>query len=212
MRARRQARADGEDARHAVARLQARKVHAPPERPSATGSRTRRTRAGRARRRTRLEGVRRSRRVRRRVFDVERGERLLVMGLERRGKTTLLRILADARRRRLAIRSRHGVQLGLLRAGARGDPRRIDAARTCIARPRRTTRRSARSSGCSACRGAGVPGRGHALRRREDEAALAQLVAGRKNLLLLDEPTNNLDPAVATAAARRRDWPGAMVS
>ena len=27
--------------------------------------------------------------------------------------------------------------------------------------------------------------------------ALAQLVAGRKNLLLLDEPTNNLDPIVA---------------
>ncbi len=31
--------------------------------------------------------------------------------------------------------------------------------------------------------------------------ALAQLVAGRKNLLLLDEPTNNLDPPSRTAIA-----------
>ena len=32
--------------------------------------------------------------------------------------------------------------------------------------------------------------------------ALAQLVAGRKNLLLLDEPTNNLDPPSRTAIAQ----------
>jgi ATPase subunit of ABC transporter with duplicated ATPase domains len=42
--------------------------------------------------------------------------------------------------------------------------------------------------------------------------ALAQLVAGRKNLLLLDEPTNNLDPPSRTAIAEGlRDWPGAMI-
>jgi ATPase subunit of ABC transporter with duplicated ATPase domains len=42
--------------------------------------------------------------------------------------------------------------------------------------------------------------------------ALAQLVAGRKNLLLLDEPTNNLDPPSRTAIADAlRGWPGAMV-
>ena len=42
--------------------------------------------------------------------------------------------------------------------------------------------------------------------------ALAQLVAGRKNLLLLDEPTNNLDPPSRTAIAEAlQDWPGAMV-
>jgi ATPase subunit of ABC transporter with duplicated ATPase domains len=42
--------------------------------------------------------------------------------------------------------------------------------------------------------------------------ALAQLVAGRKNLLLLDEPTNNLDPPSRTAIAEAlRDWPGTMV-
>jgi ATPase subunit of ABC transporter with duplicated ATPase domains len=42
--------------------------------------------------------------------------------------------------------------------------------------------------------------------------ALAQLVAGRKNLLLLDEPTNNLDPPSRTAIAEAlQDWPGAMI-
>ncbi len=42
--------------------------------------------------------------------------------------------------------------------------------------------------------------------------ALAQLVAGRKNVLLLDEPTNNLDPPSRTAIAHAlQDWPGAMI-
>ena len=42
--------------------------------------------------------------------------------------------------------------------------------------------------------------------------ALAQLVAGRKNLLLLDEPTNNLDPPSRTAIAEAlADWPGSMI-
>ena len=42
--------------------------------------------------------------------------------------------------------------------------------------------------------------------------ALAQLVAGRRNLLLLDEPTNNLDPPSRTAVADAlASWPGAMV-
>ena len=33
--------------------------------------------------------------------------------------------------------------------------------------------------------------------------ALAQLVAGRRNLLLLDEPTNNLDPPSRDRRGRR---------
>jgi ATPase subunit of ABC transporter with duplicated ATPase domains len=42
--------------------------------------------------------------------------------------------------------------------------------------------------------------------------ALAQLVAGRRNLLLLDEPTNNLDPPSRTAiAAALAGWSGGMV-
>ena len=42
--------------------------------------------------------------------------------------------------------------------------------------------------------------------------ALAQLVAGRRNLVLLDEPTNNLDPPSRTAiAGALASWSGAMV-
>ena len=42
--------------------------------------------------------------------------------------------------------------------------------------------------------------------------ALAQLVAGRRNLLLLDEPTNNLDPPSRTAVAEALStWSGSMV-
>jgi ATPase subunit of ABC transporter with duplicated ATPase domains len=42
--------------------------------------------------------------------------------------------------------------------------------------------------------------------------ALAQLVAGRRNLILLDEPTNNLDPPSRAAIGRAlAAWRGAMV-
>src|SRR5206468_3405699 len=42
--------------------------------------------------------------------------------------------------------------------------------------------------------------------------ALAQLVAGRRNLILLDEPTNNLDPPSRGAIGRAlAAWRGAMV-
>ena len=42
--------------------------------------------------------------------------------------------------------------------------------------------------------------------------ALAQLVAGRRNLVLLDEPTNNLDPPSRTAVAEAlAGWTGSML-
>jgi len=42
--------------------------------------------------------------------------------------------------------------------------------------------------------------------------ALAQLVAGRRNVLLLDEPINNLDPPSRSAIAEAlAAWPGTMV-
>jgi ATPase subunit of ABC transporter with duplicated ATPase domains len=42
--------------------------------------------------------------------------------------------------------------------------------------------------------------------------AIAQLVAGRRNLILLDEPTNNLDPPSRTAVAEAlATWTGSMV-
>jgi ATPase subunit of ABC transporter with duplicated ATPase domains len=42
--------------------------------------------------------------------------------------------------------------------------------------------------------------------------ALAQLVAGRRNVVLLDEPTNNLDPPSRSAVAEAlATWRGSMV-
>jgi ATPase subunit of ABC transporter with duplicated ATPase domains len=42
--------------------------------------------------------------------------------------------------------------------------------------------------------------------------AIAQLVAGRRNLILLDEPTNNLDPPSRTAVAEAlAGWTGSML-
>ncbi len=58
-------------------------------------------------------------------FDVGRGERLLVLGLNGAGKTSLLRILAgESEADHGTFRLGHGVDARLLRAGARGHPRR----------------------------------------------------------------------------------------
>ena len=130
-------------------------------------------------------------------FALERGERLLVLGLNGAGKTSLLRILAGealGRSRHGRVRPRRLARL--LRAGARGHRRRTHAAR-----PHARPRRSPPTSSCAACSGCSVSRGDKAFQDagtlsggEKTKLALAQLVAGRHNLLLLDEPTNNLDP------------------
>jgi ATPase subunit of ABC transporter with duplicated ATPase domains len=147
-------------------------------------------------------------------FVLGRGERLLVMGLNGAGKTSLLRIIAGRSSRdagTVAVGS--GVSTGLYAQEHEG----IVPGRSVFEHVRArasVTDQALRSllgmfglTGEMAYQDAGTLSGGE-----KTKLALAQLVAGRHNLLLLDEPTNNLDPpsltAVGTALAA---WPGAMV-
>jgi ATPase subunit of ABC transporter with duplicated ATPase domains len=147
-------------------------------------------------------------------FEVGRGERLLIMGLNGAGKTSLLRILAgqtlpDAG----AYRFGHGVEVGYyaqehegIRDGV-GVLAHMHQASGADDQALRSLLGMFGLSGQMAFQDAGTLSGGE-----KTKLALAQLVAGRKNLLMLDEPTNNLDPPSRTAIARAlQDWPGAML-
>jgi ATPase subunit of ABC transporter with duplicated ATPase domains len=147
-------------------------------------------------------------------FDVERGERLLVMGLNGAGKTSLLRILAgESAADEGSFRLGHGAELGYYAQEHEG----IDEGVTVLEHMHRAS--TADDQRLRTMLGMfGLPGEmafqdaGTLSGGEKTKLALAQLVAGRKNLLLLDEPTNNLDPPSRTAIAEAlRDWPGAMV-
>jgi ATPase subunit of ABC transporter with duplicated ATPase domains len=147
-------------------------------------------------------------------FDLGRGERLLIMGLNGAGKTSLLRILvgqtdADAG----SFRFGHGVQVGYYAQEHEGIRDGVDVlthARDASLADDQQLRRLLGMFGLSgdvAFQDAGTLSGGE-----KTKLALAQLVAGRKNVLLLDEPTNNLDPPSRMAIAEAlRGWPGAMV-
>ena len=147
-------------------------------------------------------------------FAVERGERLLIMGLNGAGKTSLLRILtgetlADAG----GTKYGYGVEAGYYAQEHEGISDGVDvishmrAASPADDQALRSLLGMFGLPGAMAFQDAGTLSGGE-----KTKLALAQLVAGRKNLLLLDEPTNNLDPPSRTAIAQAlQDWPGAMV-
>jgi ATPase subunit of ABC transporter with duplicated ATPase domains len=150
------------------------------------------------------------------AFDIGRGERLLILGLNGAGKTSLLRILAgvsDADRGR--VRFGHNVSVGYYAQEHEG----ITVGRSLLehvreqAGPGLSDEELRRMLGMFALTGEKAYQDASTLSGGEKtKLALAQLVVGRHNLLLLDEPTNNLDPGsrAATAAALSA-WPGTMV-
>jgi ATPase subunit of ABC transporter with duplicated ATPase domains len=147
-------------------------------------------------------------------FEVERQQRLLVMGLNGAGKTSLLRILAGQSEPSAGGFSLgHNVSPGYYAQEHEG----IRAEVTVLAHMREQSdvdERELRTllgmfslSGDVSRQDAGTLSGGE-----KTKLALAQLVAGRHNLLLLDEPTNNLDPPSRTGVARALAvWPGTMV-
>nr|MBA2312232.1 ABC-F family ATP-binding cassette domain-containing protein [Actinomycetota bacterium] len=147
-------------------------------------------------------------------FQVGNGERLLVMGLNGAGKTSLLRILTgesepDAGFTHLG----HGVSTGYYAQEHEG----IHAGRDVLEHMKSqspATEQQLRALlgmfgliGEFAWQDAGTLSGGE-----KTKLALAQLVAGRHNFLMLDEPTNNLDPpSLQSVAQALSAWPGAMI-
>jgi ATPase subunit of ABC transporter with duplicated ATPase domains len=148
-------------------------------------------------------------------FEVERHQRLLVMGLNGAGKTSLLRILAgESEANAGSFRLGHGVSLGYyaqehegIRGGVSVLAHMREQSPDAEERVLRALLGMFSLTGDVARQDAGTLSGGE-----KTKLALAQLVAGRHNLLLLDEPTNNLDPPSRTGVARAlAEWPGTMI-
>jgi ATPase subunit of ABC transporter with duplicated ATPase domains len=148
------------------------------------------------------------------AFALQRGERLLVLGLNGAGKTTLLRILAG-----LEVHDAGDVVLGTgvsvgyyaqEHEGVIAGTKVIDHLRDgtlTTETERRGVLGAFGLTGDVAFQDAGTLSGGE-----KTKLALAQLVAGRHNLLLLDEPTNNLDPPSRSAVGSAlSSWPGSIV-
>ncbi|HET8604261.1 MAG TPA: ABC-F family ATP-binding cassette domain-containing protein [Marmoricola sp.] len=146
---------------------------------------------------------------------IDRGNRVVILGLNGAGKTTLLRILAGVDRPDTgAVLPGHGLRIGYYAQ----EHETLDTGRTVLenlhsAAPQLTDT-EARSvlgsflfSGDDAHKPAGVLSGGEKTR-----LALAILVVSSANVLLLDEPTNNLDPASREEVlAAIREYAGAVV-
>jgi ATPase subunit of ABC transporter with duplicated ATPase domains len=129
---------------------------------------------------------------------IDRGSRVVVLGLNGAGKTTLLRILAGAEPSDTgAVEPGHGLRLGYYAQEHETlDPTASVLANLASAAPnlpeveQRRVLGSFMFSGDTVAQPAGTLSGGEKTR-----LALARLVVSSANVLLLDEPTNNLDPA-----------------
>ncbi|MFO7279029.1 MAG: ABC-F family ATP-binding cassette domain-containing protein [Thermoanaerobacterales bacterium] len=149
------------------------------------------------------------------AFDVGRGERVLVLGLNGAGKTSLLRILAGVTEPdRGRVVWGHQVSVGYyaqehegIRRGASVLDHMTEASPGLAIPDRRRLLGMFGLSGDKVHQDASTLSGGE-----KTKLALALLVAGRHNVLLLDEPTNNLDPPSREAvAAALASWGGTMV-
>jgi ATPase subunit of ABC transporter with duplicated ATPase domains len=129
---------------------------------------------------------------------IDKGSRVVVLGLNGAGKTTLLRILAGAEKADAgAIEPGHGLKLGYfaqehdtIDGGASVWENIRHAAPDTGEQELRSLLGAFMFSGPQLDQPAGTLSGGEKTR-----LALAGLVASTANVLLLDEPTNNLDPA-----------------
>jgi ATPase subunit of ABC transporter with duplicated ATPase domains len=146
---------------------------------------------------------------------VDRGSRVVILGLNGAGKTTLLRILAGILDSDTgSVNPGHGLRLGYYaqeHETLEVNKSILDHMRSAAAEQTDTELRRILGaflfSGDDVDKPAGVLSGGEKTR-----LALATLVCSGANVLLLDEPTNNLDPVsreqVLDAIAR---YPGAIV-
>ncbi|MFV0460166.1 MAG: ABC-F family ATP-binding cassette domain-containing protein [Actinomycetales bacterium] len=146
---------------------------------------------------------------------IDRGSKVVVLGLNGAGKTTLLRLLAGVDAPDTGeIEPGHGLRLGYYAQ----EHETLDTSRTVLENMRtaapdltdtqvRNVLGSFLFTGDDVDKPAGVLSGGEKTR-----LALATLVVSAANVLLLDEPTNNLDPASReeVLAALRR-YEGAVV-
>jgi ATPase subunit of ABC transporter with duplicated ATPase domains len=151
-------------------------------------------------------------------FDLGRGERLLVLGLNGAGKTSLLRILAGATQANIGdIEWGYKVEVGYFAQ----EHDTIDPTQSLIWHMRRelpagsalTETQMRALLGMFGLQGSKVFQESGSLSGGEKtKLALAMLMVGRNNVLLLDEPTNNLDPASREAVADALEsWPGSII-
>ncbi len=151
-------------------------------------------------------------------FDLGRGERLLVLGLNGAGKTSLLRILAGETTADLGFfEFGYQVTAGYYAQehdNLDGNASLLDNIRADVPVNINLTETELRGllgmfglSGEKVFQEAGSLSGGE-----KTKLALAMLMVGRNNLLLLDEPTNNLDPPSRTAVANAlKGWKGSII-
>jgi ATP-binding cassette subfamily F protein 3 len=151
---------------------------------------------------------------------VDRGARVVVLGLNGAGKTTLLRLLAELEPPDTGeVRPGHGLRLGYYAQ----EHETLDHDRTVLENMRTSAATVGRAdlsdtelrkilgaflfSGDDVSKPAGVLSGGEKTR-----LALAMLVTSAANVLLLDEPTNNLDPVSREQVLKAlRTYTGAIV-